>query len=703
MSVPTEKQVTQWLLDADQHKGELKKVGAAYRRQEREEKNLAFVRKKLDGQTDKLAGGTNKLTRATGKLHGAMKVAGGIVMAAGLAKLSQAMGSVIRTALDFEDWIGKDTAALDGMRTATAGMISDLDLAKARTRLTTGDYKLQEEQLKAVAVAAIHLTRINKTSFSQSLDQVTKSIKTGSSKAMKELGFNVDLLGKSTDKTSLAIKLITERFGGTTVKAANTNEQIDQMKNSFEKASAEMGQAILESGALQTALEGLTVVAKNFASIMGVVEKALYFFPLLGVPLLISKVVENEADEGYAKASKKLKDTMKAYRKIKDFTDQWDNRTSTKEAAAAEAKTAFSSPLFSFNAEGVFTGEEIKIKKAAKKAGKKAGKAFTEEFTKAFDPATAFLSKMGSAMQAASTQLEQFTATGRLKALLGNKLSAGLDFLRSTSGPAETETPELDQQAAAAAAMAAKAGAQLSKGPSSKWAAESVLIADTRYELEQLIAAQERLNGLIARGDQGTPAHREAVDALSEHSEALSKASQNLAEYQSVTTDAGDTIGDMATGALSSFTSGLWAAADAAIQGGDSMGLAVAKMVKSVLLGVATQATVKAIFSLAEGFAAMGSLNPASAAAHFTAAGMYAAVAVIAGAGGLAVSAGISGSTGSSGSPSASKATSNTAATPTYGTSVKDEKDINVNVYLGDPTDPGTVLMMEKQVRAMVA
>lgn len=687
--IPTEKTVTEWLLDAEQHKGELQKVAAAYRRQEREEKNLNFVRKKLDDTTGKAVHQTNMLTKATSKLHGAMKVAGGIVMAAGMARLASAMKGTIQTALDFEDWIGKDTAAIDGMRTATAGLISDLDLAKARTRLTTGDYKLQEEQLQAVAKAAIHLTRINKTSFSTSLDQVTKSIKTGSAKAMKELGFNVDLLGKSTDKTALALKLITERFGDTTIKAENTNEEIDKMKNAWEKASAEMGVAILQTGILQTALKNLTDVAKNFGKIMEVIGLVIEQTPF-GRHLLASRLALQEADKG-------LKDADKRLKALRARDAEWTERN---KKAASEAASAFGSPLFSFDATGAFKGEEIKnvATVAAKKAGKSSGQAFAKEYTKAFDPIMSGLDELGQKMQAATESLFPHTTLGKA----GSAISGWLGNIGGIVSAPNKDTSDLDAKAAAAAAEASKAGKLLAAGPSSKWAGEAAAIAETRAELDLLIEAQERLNAILARGDQGTSAHYEAIAAIDAQSEALSASASKLVEYQSVLADASSGLSDMATGALSSFTSGLWAAADAAITGSETIGMSIAKMVKSVLLGVATQATVKAIFSLAEGFAALGSLNPASAAAHFTAAGMYAAVAVLAGAGGLAVSAGISSSTGSSGSASASSSTTSTA-TPTYGTKISDEKDINVNVYLGDPTDPGTVLLLEKQVRAMVA
>lgn len=63
---------------------------------------------------------------------------------------------------------------------------------------------------------------------------------------------------------------------------------------------------------------------------------------------------------------------------------------------------------------------------------------------------------------------------------------------------------------------------------------------------------------------------------------------------------------------------------------------AMRKLVASVLAGVAAQAAVKAVFQLAEGFAALF-INPAEAAAHFTSAAIFASIAGVAAVAGRAV------------------------------------------------------------------
>lgn len=77
---------------------------------------------------------------------------------------------------------------------------------------------------------------------------------------------------------------------------------------------------------------------------------------------------------------------------------------------------------------------------------------------------------------------------------------------------------------------------------------------------------------------------------------------------------------------------------------------AIAQMTASIIAGLVTQSTIKAIFETAEGFAALANFNYAAAAQHFTAAKIYAVVAASSAAVGLGIGAagGLSGKKGQS-------------------------------------------------------
>lgn len=271
--------VQRYILNADQYKAEIKDVAKEVRKQEKHERDLKKVmdavtksEKKTTKQTAKLTVETKKNTEAmkrqskaaksASKALDVMTVAAGNLVSRGISAIAGSMGEGIRVARDYEDWIGKDVAAIKGMRQASAGLISDLQLMKARTRLMNGDFALTEKQLQAVTKAAIHYTRVNKTEFSESLNKVTSAITRGTSRAMKDLGVNIDLVGKATVKTDDAISLITERFGEMDIKALNTNERLDQTRNAFQNIVGSIGAAILSSDLFVSALTRLSVSAK---------------------------------------------------------------------------------------------------------------------------------------------------------------------------------------------------------------------------------------------------------------------------------------------------------------------------------------------------------------------------------------------------------------------------------------------------------
>jgi tape measure domain-containing protein len=123
--------------------------------------------------------------------------------------------------------------------------------------------------------------------------------------------------------------------------------------------------------------------------------------------------------------------------------------------------------------------------------------------------------------------------------------------------------------------------------------------------------------------------------------------------YQDLGSMVGDTIGQM--------VQGVGSLVEAWVLYGDLGPNAVRKMTASILAGLAAQAAVKAIFQLAEGFAALF-FNPAEAAAHFKAAALYGAVAIGAGLAGRAIAGDSFKEGGRKGSSSASAGASRSSS-----------------------------------------
>jgi hypothetical protein len=174
---------------------------------------------------------------------------------------------------------------------------------------------------------------------------------------------------------------------------------------------------------------------------------------------------------------------------------------------------------------------------------------------------------------------------------------------------------------------------------------------------------------------------RESNDVLRENMHAVN-------EWRGEYEDAGNAVGD--------FTAGLWGAADAALQSGESFGIAVLKMVKAELMGIATRATINAAVQTAIGFSNLF-WNPAGAAANFTSAAIWTGVAAAAGGGALAIGAATKSSTGAGSSARSRGIDAPGAFSSAAADSKRDkEKEINVYVYLGDKYDRSAQLYMQR-------
>jgi hypothetical protein len=266
----SEQLVTTYVLDADKYVKELGEVTKAIRKEEKADKDLVKIKKKLGIETTKQEKRTKRLAMASQ----AMATAAGQVLAGAFTRLTRAIGNAVQQARDYEDWIGTNTGSLSKLRTETQGLIGDLELARAQTRLTTGDFQLNEKQIAAVTKAAISLTRTLKVPFSNALDQITRDIKKGSTRALKELGINVDLVGNAAQKTETAIRLVTERFGEMEVQAENTNERVDQLKNSINAVTGAFGSFVLRTVAGKPGIDGMTRSLNDMADALNKITPA---------------------------------------------------------------------------------------------------------------------------------------------------------------------------------------------------------------------------------------------------------------------------------------------------------------------------------------------------------------------------------------------------------------------------------------------
>lgn len=165
---------------------------------------------------------------------------------------------------------------------------------------------------------------------------------------------------------------------------------------------------------------------------------------------------------------------------------------------------------------------------------------------------------------------------------------------------------------------------------------------------------------------------------------------------------------DLEHSALKGVYSGLLSLADAAIQGQEGIGQMALNMLKAITFGLSQQLFAMGLAATieAKGYLAGVVTAPLAAAAYAKAGIFYAGAATLAGLGLVASGIGAAVSGAAPGIRSATASTATTtgnytpAGTPSYGREVKDERPINLAVYIGDPNKPSTALLLTKQLKA---
>ncbi len=149
-------------------------------------------------------------------------------------------------------------------------------------------------------------------------------------------------------------------------------------------------------------------------------------------------------------------------------------------------------------------------------------------------------------------------------------------------------------------------------------------------ESEEPLSTRTLLGDAFAENFAKFRAEAEATqESVNNLAVAFSAAAQTAADFFEAQSEAAGNFATIAGGAIQTFTEGLNQMISAWVLTGETGPSALRKLTAQVLAQVAAQAAVKAIFELAEGFA-MLFVNPAAAAAHFTAAAIYGSVAGVA-------------------------------------------------------------------------
>ncbi len=577
MAIPTEKMVTEWIIDTDGAVRSVKQLTREFRDQDRLVKQRDVALRRLGITTDSIAESSRKMANSMKRNMANIK-AGFDMMTGAVKSAAAAMDKVFTRGQELQKMYDAQTISITHARTATKGFISDAELLKGANTAAAFQLGFTAEQFGEVAKSATIAAQKIGGDVNKAMTDFMTGVARQSKPILDNLGIQLADLNTINDEFAKSLGKTAKELTATEKKAAFTAAAMEGLKKvvgdtKLEVSTAGDHWAVMKTNIANT-YDQFALMVSNSPAILG-------FF--------------NDMSEAIQYM---FMGTIRLNKAIADFQ-------------ASFVKTKFVDPL------------SVRDKPA--------------DFLKA-GPAT------GSRAKKAAKK-----GTGGIGRGAGGVLVKGDGDLPEEAMNTAGLTEQITQY----------------QGLSEM--------------IQRLTSDQEELNQAVAGM---APAMSEADIAALQFSETMSTAFGELK--------------DIGMSALSGFADGLFTVMEAAIQSGQAAEVAMLKLVKSVLMGIAKMAAVKAIFYLAEFF---GTFNPAS----LIAAGMFAGVAALAGGAAIAVGTAIPSSTSSAKSSSASAARKTDTTKPSFGKKIEDKRPINVNVFIGDPADPSTALLTTKQVQAAVA
>jgi len=666
--IPSEKIITEWLLDTKGHAEDLDKLAVKYKRQAAHEKNLDLVRGRLDGTTDKynrkmkqLATATTKATRATEKLgrasgslsktFGVMQVAAGNLVAKGVTLLASKLIESAKASEKYTQAAAVYKGSIEGARSATQGLVSDLDLMIAKNRLTTLGVKLTDERFNSMLGHVRRLSQVMSIDMATALEKTTFGLSRQSQKLIDDIGvvLNATKAQKSfADRLGITTAQLTEQQKA----AAFATEALIQMESKAVDLGKEVSTATQDFTRLKISISNATT-----AGISAITK----WKPLIGLMSTLAGATKQWASElegltgkGTA-AGKRTQDAERLAQIARDITLREKRLT---EVTVPRMQKALSGEIEALQIERANLWKNTRAMSSYEKGLQKIVKAEKEAASQ-----KAALARAGMPFEPIELTL---TPPGKAKKKKATRKAAGFQFDPTT---AEVGAPPIDFEAALKMRETLEIAPQLSAAMGG--------VADGILKINEAnlktIATTEALAATM-RGSLG-------------------------ASFADVTSG---TLA-MLTEGIANMASGMWDAVGAALAAGQSIEAAILKMVSQGLLALAKQATIYAVAEIAMALGAQGitwGFPNSSSTNHWASAGMWLAVAGASGAAGLGVASAAGGAkSGESAAATKAGATSG----PSYGKQVQNAPPVTVNVYFDSMGNPSYALLATKQIQTQVS
>lgn len=663
--------VQEWNLRTGKAVRSVDELYRSIRKEQVAEKKLTVVRAELDRQTKTITSSFQRMNQsvtsslsqmASGMMMSTMK---GQLLTNGILAIGNSLAQSAKDSVKFAQAQAIFTGNIDKARVATKGLASDLDLMVAKNRLATLGVKMSDDQY---AEMLGNLTKLS-AAMSIDLDFALESATTMLARQSTAVADNVGVVIKAEEayaKYAISIGKAESELTPSERKIAFQTEALRQMS---EKAAE-----------LPPVMESAGSELKNFANEW--------------------KNLTNEISGAIAKSST-LVDSMKGIAAIVRMTaygiDELNENISNfvagiNRATRERGKLLGTDEQVRKKIEGqadIFRGGSTVLGGGFGEAG--------AEFGLMGAPKTLGVSEEG-------TGKKRGRAVGARRARKKGKKTA-LEVFEDLTQIDPGEVREVSAELLAEIERLEVRRAELMEGPSPMAKAAEEIFAMGEAQRRSIEFNMQLGNVAVMQGERIKNAFLDAMigpDTFRTSAQGAQDALVSMSE-----------IGDQA---LASFTGSLWSAAAQAIESGESFSGIALKMLKPVLIGLASDLTARGIAALITGKAL--AINPftAAAAPFFFAQGkMFLGGAAVVGGLGLAMSAASAISGGGSGGVKDTTVTRPTTSAPVSQMSYQreqrpkfaDEKKVEegpkyIQVYIGDPGSPTAYLLATKQMDGQI-
>lgn len=235
------------------------------------------IRVRVDVDTDQGVASMNALSNVT--------TAGLAVFEALADSISSAVAAAAEMAGEYERTAGvinRFTGDISNASQRVHGLISDLDLMIAQSRVSQAGLSLTAEQFGTVAVAASEFASRLDGNAVASLERLTRALATGRTGALREFGINLDGVTGQANIQAAAIAALTAQYGGLESSADTLGGQVLTLSTRWDNyrtsvvAAAQANQSLIQgSGELSNSIDDLTRAFGGVPSSLGPVNTVL--------------------------------------------------------------------------------------------------------------------------------------------------------------------------------------------------------------------------------------------------------------------------------------------------------------------------------------------------------------------------------------------------------------------------------------------